>query len=58
VTYTYAVLDVPDSVYQDIRRRLVEAGYEHVFDKCDGREVMDMHGIALRSPKDKQQRLN
>ena len=48
MTYTYAVLDVPATVYAAVRTLLDAAGYQHAFHEDDG-EVIDMHGIALRS---------
>ncbi len=44
-THTYAVLEVERSTFADVRQRLRAAGYEHAFD----RDVIDMHGIALRA---------
>ena len=49
MTYTYAVLDVPRAVYAAVRALLDAADYSHAFHKDDGQEVIDMHGIALRS---------
>lgn len=48
-THTYAVLDVPRAVYAAVRALLAAANYEHAFHVDEGREVIDMHGIALRS---------
>jgi len=48
MTYTYAVLDVPEIVYATVRALLVSAGYEHAFHRGRDGEVLDMHGIALR----------
>ena len=49
MTYTCALLDVPRSVYAAVRALLERAEYQHAFhDDKDG-EVIDMHGIALRS---------
>ena len=45
MTYTYAILDVSRATYDEVRRLLDSAGYQHVFD----RDVIDMHGIALRA---------
>ena len=45
MTHTYAVLDVPRSVYAAVRALLDAAGYDHAFHD----DVIDMHGIALRS---------
>ncbi|MDP3717116.1 MAG: hypothetical protein Q8T13_05020 [Acidobacteriota bacterium] len=48
-THTYAVLDVPRSVYGAVRALLGAAGYDHAFQQDREGEVIDMHGIALRS---------
>lgn len=49
MTYTYAVLDVPRAVYAAIRALLDRASYQHAFHTDKDGEVIDMHGIALRS---------
>lgn len=49
MTYTYAILDVPTVVYAAVRALLEAASYQHAFHTEDGAEVIDMHGIALRS---------
>lgn len=49
MTYTYAILEVPADVYDVVRAKLVTASYQHAFDKQDGREVIDMQGIALQA---------
>lgn len=46
-TYTFAKLEVSQQAYDEIREKLVEAGYEHAFGLDDDVELMDMHGIAL-----------
>ena len=47
ITHTYAVLEVPSTVYAAVRALLSRAGYSHAFhDGRDG-EVIDMQGIAL-----------
>lgn len=49
MTHTYAVLDVPRAIYAAVRALLERADYGHAFHaKAEG-EVIDMHGIALRS---------
>lgn len=49
MTHTFAVLDVPGAVYAAVRALLKQADYQHAFiDRKEG-EVIDMHGIALRS---------
>jgi hypothetical protein len=48
VVHTYALLDVSAPVYEEIRRKLADAGYEHAcFTHDDGRIAINMHGIAL-----------
>lgn len=49
MTRTYAVLDVPRTVYAAVRALLVAADYEHALHASADGEVIDMHGIALRS---------
>jgi hypothetical protein len=44
--------DVPPEFYDYVRRKLVEAGYEHAIHHDgggEGAETLDMHGIALRA---------
>lgn len=50
MTHTYAVLDVPRAVYAAVRALLDAANYAHAFHfHAEDGEVIDMHGIALRS---------
>lgn len=49
MTRTYAVMEVPQAVYDVIKAKLLAAGYDHVFDNHGKAEVIDMHGIALRA---------
>lgn len=49
MTHTYAVLEVSDAAYQEIRRKLEAAGYQQAFHGKSDEEVIDMHGIALKS---------
>lgn len=46
-THTYVKLPVSKAIYDEIRAKFVEAGYEHVFNKEGDEEVIDMQGIAL-----------
>lgn len=48
-THTYAVLDVPRTVYAAVRALLEAAGYDHAFHEAKDGAVIDMHGVALRS---------
>ena len=49
MTHTYAVLEVPRSVYAAVRALLAQAEYQHAFIGKEDGEVIDMHGIALKS---------
>ena len=44
MTYTYALLEISEAAYDEIKAKLNEAGYHQAF----GEEgEIDMHGIAL-----------
>lgn len=45
MTYTFALLELSSSTYEEIARKLKEAGYEQAFME-DG--VIDMHGIGIQ----------
>lgn len=46
-THTFVILDLSPSAFQEISNKLRAAGYDHTFMQEDGREVIDMHGIAV-----------
>lgn len=48
-THTYAVLEVSDAAYQEIKAKLQAAGYDHAFME-DGE--IDMFGIAVVSAEE------
>ena len=48
MTYTYAILDISNAAYKEIKQKLEAAGYHHAFQKDEDRTVIDMRGIALR----------
>lgn len=48
-THTYVVMEVNQQVYDEIRRRMMEAGYQHALHSGGGPEVIDMQGIALQA---------
>lgn len=53
MTHTYATLEVSAEAYDEIKRKLEDAGYQHAF--IDG--AIDMHGIALvKAPVDPNDR--
>lgn len=48
VTHTYAILDVSPACYQEIKDKLIDAGYlEHLHREVDY-ELVVMEGLALR----------
>lgn len=51
VTHTYVILELSSAAYQEIRKKLEAAGYSDQFHEDDGREVIDMHGIAVAEEK-------
>jgi hypothetical protein len=48
-THTFAIADVSQTTYEEVRRVLAAAGYDHAFLMSGDREVIDMQGIALRA---------
>ena len=48
-THTYAVMEVSPAVYDEIIKKLTDAGYEHAIME-DG--TLDMHGIGLQEQED------
>lgn len=52
MSYTYAICEVTPEAYAEVRAKLVAAGYDDQFHRDDQREVIDMHGIALRAMAD------
>lgn len=54
-THTYAILEVTAATYQEIKQKLLTAGYDHqLHDKDTTGEVFDMHGLAIKeeAPED------
>lgn len=55
MSHTFVILDISPDAFSEIEKKLREAGYEHTFmgsmTPYDKRNVIDMHGIALR-PQD------
>ena len=47
MAYTYAVLEVSHSTYKEIHDKLKAAGYEDQFHEDNGKDLIDMHGIAI-----------
>ena len=52
-TYTYVILEVSETTYQEIKAKLETASYQdHFHADSDHGLVIDMHGIALAVKKD------
>jgi hypothetical protein len=50
MSHTYAVLELSPAAYDEIARKLKEAGYDQAFDVYNmrgGEPVIDMHGIGV-----------
>ena len=55
MTYTYAILEISQSAFDEIKAKLETAGYQNQFVKtADGIEI-DMHGIAVKAKKETHQ---
>lgn len=46
-THTYAILGLSNDAYDEIRRKLKDSGYSQNFHFQDGRELIEMHGLAI-----------
>lgn len=51
MTYTYAIMEVSPAVYEEIKRKLLEAGYDHAVEVDVDGETLDMHGIGLQKQR-------
>jgi hypothetical protein len=48
MTHTFSILEVSKTTYEEIEKKLKDAGYDHAFIEDDRKIVIDMHGIALK----------
>lgn len=48
-THTYALMDVSKKTHDEIKGKLLEAGYSHAVHKEPEGMLLDMHGIALQA---------
>ena len=46
---TYATLELSQAAYDEIEKKLLEAGYEHLFARGPGSEI-DMSGLTVTGP--------
>jgi hypothetical protein len=51
VTHTYVILELSKKSFEEIKKKLSDAGYQHAFDEQDGQLVIDMHGLAVKTEK-------
>lgn len=49
MTYTYAIAEVSSAAYDEIRKILIDAGYQQAIHRDGETETLDMHGIGLRA---------
>lgn len=49
MSHTCVIMEVSYETYEEIRSRLLEAGYTQAIQESGAFERIDMHGIALRS---------
>jgi hypothetical protein len=48
MTHTFAVMQISKAAYVELKRKLIEAGYEHAVTRTTKHgEVLDMSGIAV-----------
>lgn len=47
VTHTYVLMDLSPSAYNEIKKKLLAAGYSHAVHEAHDGERLDMHGIAV-----------
>jgi hypothetical protein len=47
-THTYVIAKVSPDTYNEIKKIMIEAGYNHVIYDGGVGETIDMHGIALQ----------
>ena len=51
MTRTYAMLELSEAAYEEIKAKLEQAGYQHAFKdnpNAPASPTIDMHGIAIR----------
>lgn len=48
MTHSFAVLEVNGYVFQEIKNKLIEAGYGHALIRSKNGFTIDMHGLALK----------
>ena len=55
-THTFVNLAVSKETYEEIKQKLLAAGYNHAFNyNRDEEETIDMHGIGLIKEKEKEE---
>lgn len=51
-TYTMAIMQVSKETYEEIKQKMLTAGYGHVFHSHHDGPVIDMNGIAIQHKVD------
>lgn len=46
-THTFAVMELSEKTYEEIFSKIAQAGYDHALIDGDGKQLIDMHGIAV-----------
>lgn len=46
-THTFSILEISQAAYEEIKGKLIEAGYQQTIMEEGEREVIDMNGIAI-----------
>lgn len=56
-THTFVTLSISPEAYEEIKQKLLAAGYNHVFiyDRNNDDERIDMQGIGLIEEKEKEE---
>ena len=57
MSYTYTLLRISQTAYDEIYAKLDAAGYQQAFHKEHGGVVIDMHGIALTRASQEDSRM-
>lgn len=46
-SHTFAVMELSEKTYEEIFSKIAQAGYDHALLEEDGKQLIDMHGIAV-----------
>ena len=54
MTHTYSILTVSQAVYDEIKAKFLEAGYEHAFHDDPLGMLIDMRGVAIQAESEEK----